>query len=402
MTVRLIPVDLQGLTFAEQTSWSDTGARGSWTSIDAFDIKFEPQMENHPVDVQFAEADRGSWNSIPGAEGGKLTFKTYLRGGNGSESMFSKLAKNFGNHRHANVGGAYVTGGTTSTILGLTANIGTYTIGDAIMTQRSTNTPEIRFINLIDDNAGTTTLTVEPNLSNAPVNGDSIFAIDTFSPETGEPTILSKFYLTFRAYAGRGATDIHLFTLTGCVGTWKLATTEAKALPVIEWEFSADAWASTETAGAAFADAYGAAHPLLGDKMYIDDDAVLTSKLGFDPGISVTEYSATSGTHGRGGWLAGDKSPKLEIVPYHDTGWITKWQTPTTFHFMFESVKDSNEAWALYIPVAQVVSLTHEDAGNKHFSTKPVIEPRYPGTALDEATATNKPLYAIAVTGSGT
>lgn len=399
MTVRQIPVDLQGLSFAEQTSWSDTSAAGSWTAVGAFDIKFEPTLEVHNIAVQQAEADRGQWQSVPDGMGGKLTFKTLLRGGSGYESLLSKLAKGFGTTRVARAGGAYVTGGTTSTLVGLDANLAAYTVGDAIMTKRGTNWPEIRFITQVAIAAGDATLTVEPNWTTAPVSGDSIYAIDTLKPGTG----LATTYLTFKVFAGTGATNVHQFLLTGCVGTWKIATTAAKALPMIEWEFYVDTWTSSETAATASSDGYGSAHPLLGDAMYIDDTATLTANFGFDPGLSVHEYTATSGDEGRAGWLAGEKSPKVEITPYHDTAWLTKWDTyaSATFHFMFESVKDTNEAWAVYIPVAQVTNITHEDAGNKHFSTKPVIEPRYPGTGTDDSVATNKPLYAIGITGSG-
>jgi hypothetical protein len=269
-----------------------------------------------------------------------------------------------------------------------------------IMTKRGTNDPEIRVVINSIDNGGNTTLTVAPNFTTAPQSGDSLYAIQTIIPATGIPT---DFYLTFKAFAGAGGADIHQFLLTGCAGTWKIATTDNKTLPVVEWEFEVDAWASSEAAGVAFSDTFEPPHPLLGDYLYINNDKVLTAKFGFDPGMTLAELASTAGLQGRRGWMATEKTPEVDVVPYHDPDWLTRLTAATSLAVFFESIKKTvtDEGWAVYLPAAQVVGVTHEDAGNKHLSTKPAIEARYPGTGLDGATpgtAYDLPLYAVGVT----
>lgn len=398
MTVRKIPMHLRGLEYVEQVSWAAGDPGAGYTSVRAWDVKFTPTIEMVPMPTQKPESCRGPDAAIPAGEGGTLTFKTYLRGGAGSTSEFMNLAVGTGTVTKRAAALTKVKSATASTLVALTADIGTYTVGDAIMVGSGTTDTQIRFISRVQDDvpiAGDTTLNVEPNWSDTPGASDNVYAMDTMVPADGEPSA----YLTFLAYSGQGATDRHEWKLEGCAGTWKLAGTDANACPVVEWSFQVDEWTSSEDSTTLDADSFEPAHPLLNDPFYVNDTATKVSSIGFDPAHDLQPYTATSGANGRAGWLyTGDTDPQLEIMPYWDTDWVTMWGAATEFQATLESIKDTDEAWGMHCPAVQVMSLEEDDAGNKHTGTKMSFQLVDPGKNTDD---TNLPRWAIGVSGGG-
>jgi hypothetical protein len=395
-----IPIDLKGLAVVEQVSWAAGDPGVGYANVRAEEIKFEPTIEMHQPAFQKPEANRGPDAAIPGGKGGTLTYKIPLRGGKGAISEFVTVAQYFG--ASLNVGPAGVNkvkaGSAAGTLVALTVDIGAYVVGDAVMVGGTTTDTQIRFVSRVQDDTpivGDTTLTIEPNWAagEIPVVTDTLYSIDTLVPAVGEP---SK-YFTFQAYSGFDATDRHLYTMTGCVVTWKITTTGPNAIPMVEFTVMVDSWASTEANTTLGADGFNPAHPLLGDAFYIDNSAVKIASIEFDPGIRAAPFSATSGAEGRAGWLAHGEDPVLGFVPYWDSAWVTRWETPTMFEVMFESIKDTDEAWALWCPNVQVLSVGQEDAGNSHLGAQMTLQVNDPGLNADTV---NLPRFAIAVTGA--
>jgi hypothetical protein len=85
-------------------------------------------------------------------------------------------------------------------------------------------------------------------------------------------------------------------------------------------------------------------------------------------------------------------------VPYWDTDWVSRLEGATEFSVFVESIKDTDEAWALWCPAVQVLSLEEDNVGNKHTSAKMSFEINDPGKNAD---STNLPIWAIGITGGG-
>jgi len=400
--IRHIPTDIVGLQFKEQASFAAGDPGGDYTALKAFDISFKPGASVHVPAYQKPQGCRGPDDGIVGGESGVLSFKTYMRGGNGSESEFSLLASNIGLDRDAFADDASViTSGTTSTLVGLDADTGVYGIGDAVMTGSGSSDVQIRFVSGEASAGGSTTLTIEPNLTASPSASDSLYAIDTFKPaedNLGEPAA----YMAFKVVEGGGSTNKHQYILTGCAcSSCKIVVSGPNALPVVEWEYMVDDWAASETALTDTADAFAAASPVLGDPFYIDNTATYIRSFTFDLGLKLQEYLATSGTHGRQGWIYVGQEPKVEAEFYWDAGWNTAWLAGTTYQFCFESIKSgtTDEGWAIYIPSVQVINTNPQAVGDLK-GVKPEFLITDPGYNSD-GTPVLIPLWGIAVTGSG-
>jgi hypothetical protein len=396
MAVRLIPTDLKGLEFKEQVSWAAGAPAAPYTSLRAWDIKFEAGKNMIRPGYQKPEANRGPDAAIGAGKSGTLTFKTFLRGGAGAESDFMALAQ-FCGMALTNVPddlGEVVAGSAAGTLI-VDTQPSAYAVGDGVCCYDAVNTPtQIRFISRVQDNVpvGDATFDIEPNWATTPTATDDLYATDTIVPAVGEP---SK-YITFLAYSGQGATDRLLWTLTGCAGTFKILSTGADAGPVVEWTYLVDTWVASEGSTTMGADAYDPVHPLLGDYFYMNNVATKIASFGFDPGTKLVPYVATEGLQGRAGWLYHGEDPTVEFMPYHDINWInTYWDADLAFQATLESIDDANEAWAIHIPSVQVLKVTEEDAGNEHVGSKMEFQINDPGKNADDV---NLPRFAIAVT----
>ena len=398
MTVAKIPAGLGQLLFCEQSAWGTPGTPN--VAIEAMDIKWAPKRDVLSVNVQSVYPGRGPKAVVAGRQGGTLSFKTMLRGGNGAESATSKLLKNCGMTR-TNYADKLtkITGATSTTLIALTADFTAISIGDAVLVKSASTDQQIRFVTrkqLITPDGTHTTLTVAPAFSDTPAASDNLYAIDTFYPAQGVPTK----YLAFYFYAGASATagTSPYYLLSNCAGIFKLGTTKTGGLPYIEWTFNVDTWVYVGAAAATLTtDAFAAGHPLLADKLYIDADAVQVADFGFDPGQNLQSDESTAGINGRAGWLYAGNEPKVEFTPYFDDAWVsTKYSSLGTFSVLMESIKGVTNAWAIWVPKCAVSDVAMDDAGNQHVATKPTLISMDPG--LDADSVGPLPRFAIAIT----
>jgi len=138
----------------------------------------------------------------------------------------------------------------------------------------------------------------------------------------------------------------------------------------------------------------------LGSPLYIGTATSHAESVAFDPQIKLSPYTATSGANGRAGWLYHGVEPKIETAIYHDIDIInTLWVGATPVTVMVESIKDTDEAWSVWVSAAQVIKPNQEALPNEHLGFKPEWLATDPGMNTDN---TNYPIFAIAVTGSGT
>jgi len=400
MTTRYIPTDIVGLKYAEQVSWSAGDPGSGYTNLPARNIKFEPTANMVNAEYLKPEACRGPDESIFAGKGGVLTFEIPLRGGAGSESELSILISNCGLSRNARAGGSGKIKGTptTTTIDALTSDIGSYVVGDAICVGGSSTDTQVRFVLRVQDDtpsAGDTRLTVSPNFSDTPTSGDSYYNIDSFTPTVGEP----EKYMTWHLYQGQGATDRLKWVLEGCAGTFKILSSNADSLPFVEFTYQVDTWTASESSTTTTSDSFNPGHPLLSDPFYVGNTATYIESVAFDPGIKLSPITATSGTQGRQGWLYHGVEPKIEFSAYHDIDFInTIWTADLTAGYTFQSVKDTDEFWGIWIPAGQIVKPNFTALGNEHLGVSPDILAVDPGYNAD---STNYPLFCIAVSGSG-
>jgi hypothetical protein len=400
MGVLKIPVELKGLTYREMTDFDTVGA-GSLVRVRARNIKFAPTKSIHFAEYQKSESGRAPDVGSPGADGGQLTFEIPLRGGAGAASEFMKLAKQIGTYNNSPAGhGAVAGAGTTSSTVELgTGEAASYAVGDAIMinTAGGASDPQIRFISQIDTT--TDILTIEPNWATTPSNADQTLAIDTLNSNSlaGEPTK----YLEFIFYSGEGTTDMAKYTLDGCAGNWKIQNATPDAIPYAEFTFNVDRWtADSPAALAAAADGFSAAHPLLASPMYRDNTLTATESFEFDPAINIVPFVDAAGSDGRQGWVAVNHEPKPKIKPYHDKDWVDGWLAGTEYQLFLESIKDTDDGWAVYFP--QVQQLTQAESDIQGLASLDidlsVNDPGTGGSGAGAATAANIPVWAIAVT----
>jgi hypothetical protein len=255
---------------------------------------------------------------------------------------------------------------------------------------------QIRMISAIVDNGATRTFTVEPDFATTPSNGDELEDIDTIIPRTGEAATK---YFTFRFCQDGNASNLHMFTLTGCVGSFKIATA-ADSIPMAEFSFNVDSWSSAESSlDAVTADTFSSPRPMLGSPCYVDNTATDTESFSFDPGIAVAPLVSEAGANGRVGWIVTGNTPKPSIKPYWDTAWLTKMSGATSFQLCVESIKDANEGWAFFAPACQVTKTSIGDIQGVQ-SSDIEIQCNDPGTGLTLSTATYIPLWCIGITGA--
>lgn len=390
MAFNYAPTKFRSIKYVEETSF-ETGTPS--TNFKAFDIEFAPDINMITPMYQKAQAGIGPDTAIVAGKGGTLTFKTYMRGGAGAESGFSKFAKYMGLHRDASAASANVAAGSTSSTLVFdgAGDIATYTTGDGVLVYGAGAALQMRWVS----NKNTATLTIEPNWTDTPAENDAVYAVDTFLPYDssgviGEPTK----YLAFRVADGID----QYWTLNGCAGTWKLATTTANSLPIIEWTYQVSTWTRTGSSGAAvFADTYDPPVALLGDPCYIDNSELYIKSIAFDPGTKLVPIESTSGTNGRSGWVYVGGEPKLEVEFLFEPTYFDYWSSGTTFQFAFTSLDDTNEAWGLYVPKLQILKPGIGDMDGL-MSLKPEFQICDPG--LDGSAQI--PSWSLTVTGSGT
>lgn len=399
MTARHIISSYAGLSYGIQPSF--TGTTTTYTAVRAEGITFTPAINMIPVNYQKPEDVRGPDADIVGAYGGTLTFTIPVRAGAGSGSPFAILAGYTGCTKYSlTQATGHITGGTSTTFTITTANaaahgLTTAMIGVAIFhspaSGTATTTKSIRFVTQITQATSVMTVTVNKAFAGTNGAGCSFLGMDTLIPKTGEPTS----YLSWCNYLGQGSTDRLLWTINGTAGTWKIGSTDAGAIPMAAFEYSADNWTDAETSASTAvkaADTFSAAKPVLGDALYLEGTQTDVKSIEFDPGMKLVPLASTYGTHGRTGWFYTETVPVVNFTPYHDVDLITAWEAATQKEVLFESI-NSSTGWALFLPETQLTaySLTDDEGLLRAGLTLKAIDPG------KTATSKNKPLWAIAV-----
>lgn len=403
ITQRDIPVDVRGLDFAEMASF--TGADpGAKTTLRAMNIVPDPIWATFPQTVQKREFARGPDPVIIGGMGGQLAFSIYCRAGalaagGAGESEAVALLQHMGmslTQRAAAL--TKITAATASTVVGLTADIGAIVVSDIIMVDGATTDKQMRMVTRVQDDipgAGSTTLSVYPDFTDTPVNGDDMNAVDTLTPTIGEPAK----YFGFDAWFGAGATDIWKVNMLGVAGTWKIPTVNAGEVPMLDLAMMIDRHSRAEASDSQTADTYAAPWPLLSSTCWLEGDTVDIESIGFDPGTGLVEKRSTAGTHGRVGYRHGSHAPVLDITPYHANELYDALAAGTEKQFFFESIGSGVEyGWALYCGAIQITEIARDAMSNQHLGAKPTLQINDPGKNTD---AVNLPWFALAFTGNG-
>lgn len=394
MTTRHINTLHGGLTYGVHTTFTNT--TNTYTALRAEAIVSTPGINMIPVAFQKSQNMRGPDADVVGGKSGTLAFNTPIRAGAGSGSPFVALAQYCGATKYSiTAATAHITKGTSASFTMTSANavahgLTSTMIGAAVFHSPTTGTKSIRFITRIQSTANWT-ITVNQNFAKTPTTGDSLLGIDTLVPCEGEPSA----YLDWRHYLGQGATDRLLWTHTGCAATWKLASTEAGAIPMASFEYQSDAWTDAETSPATAtlaADTYSPAKPVLGDALLLEGTQTDIKAIEFDPGFKMVPLASTYGSNGRVGWEYVASDPVVNFTPYHDVDLITAWEAATQKEVCFESINGST-GWALYVPETQITghTLTDDDGLYRAGLTLKVVDP---GLNTD---STQIPKWAIAV-----
>jgi len=353
MTARYIVSEYKALSWVEESTFGTDPGSG-YTAMRASNISI-PEMIQEMLSAGFSksEDERGPDKAIPGAKGGKFTFDVPLRGGGGAASVLTNLMEHCGTLKTSQVvKTGLIDGGSSTTFYMTTTDCADLAVGQMVMHVPATGTKSMRLITKVITGtpSQSNTYTVNAAFSTTPSSGDTLAAMDTITPKTG---CISKSF-TFKVYLGQSATDRLLLSLCGCCISWKLKTTEAKKLPVVEFSVSYDNWTATESNTTQVADASPVAYPVISSKLYVAGVAADTKNIGFDPGLKLDEYLATSGANGRQNWFASESEPKIDFEPLHDSALITGMSAATIYDLLFESIKDADEAWGIAVHAAQI------------------------------------------------
>lgn len=372
----------------------------------AQDIKLDLGMEVIAVDPQKSSDARGPDASVAGGKGGKLTFSMPLI--TGASSPVVGLMKVLAGVTSSTIAqhSSKVTGGSTNTIVALTADVSDISVGEMIIHNSAAGTDSCRFVTkkAADTPApGSTTLTVSrafPNATQA-VSGDTIEASTTITPAS--TVIGDTTSLTFYVYFGvNGSTNVWLAKLTGCSGTFKLASAGPKALLMINFDINISSWSHAETAPSAQTAASGNS-PItaLGASLVIDTaspvvDSYATRSFSFDPGIQIQELVSLS-TNGRSGWFSGDCKPVADLSLVHDNGWFTKYGALTSFSLVFDRFISTSNCFAIWLPKCEIVKAGHEEEGIRY--VKPTINVLDPEVGPTAGNTDLLPRWAIGFSG---
>jgi hypothetical protein len=396
---RYIDLLIRGLQYGTAAFGATPGA---FTSLMAREIGM-PETTRAMIQrmLQKPVGNRGPEAAIIGPQSWKIAFKLMMRGGKllagtGGDSEFLALAKYCGMTLSAGAGGSgKITGGSTITLQALDADLASYSVGMFILFKHSTYT-SLRFISGKASLAGTTTLTFWPAVAAgaAPASSDSFYPCDTIVPDAdnGSPSA----YTGFDFFMGAGSTDRDKARLLSGCGSFKFPTMKTGEMPLAEFEFEGDNWATSEASATQDLDTYATPKLVLSDLLYFDDDAIEFESFGFDPGIKRVVKPAGSQANGRQGYFYRDCEPKVEIVPYWDEEWMALWAAGTQKKLYFAQVEDQLQAWGIAIPAVQIAGVKRGTIGGAMVSSNLDLLILDPHKNAD-ATPVALPRFAIGV-----
>lgn len=342
------------------------GVPGAYTEVFAKDIEEDLGMESVEVEVQKPSypPDPGSRPVfgpeplIAGPERAGLKFKVPWRGGRvaagtGGDSLLATLGQYGGFDLHELAGGAGdITGGSTTTMTCADVDADSWNVGDMIILDCNVaggGSIVIRQIESITTLAGTTTVTVTPEMPDSPVAGENWYPTDTLVPKTGKVTT----YTAFDVYRGGVDDYIRYRLLGGALSALRLAEVQSGGLPWAELEYMfGGGWTHAVSNRAHAEDTYGSPLLFLSDRFYIDDTAVHLASIAFDCGLKCQSLPGQTAT-GIQGFHYLVPEPELTIKPLFDDQFLDDYVALTERKVFYGRLTDEYEAWAIGVPSVQ-------------------------------------------------
>lgn len=379
---RFIPTDVRGIDWGEAADFESVPGAFS-PLVKARDVKGELTQNEIKREIQKTKLAAGPEPSLLGAKGGTMGFSLPVRGGKlaagtGAESNLSKILSNCGMARQ-NVpdGIGVITGGTASTVTMLDAagiDLDVFHPGGFICVNADkSGTPDIqlRAIDQLQSAGGTTTITVAQDFDTTPVNLDDYYALDSFIPAVGEPTL----YTGLDLYKGQGATNRQKIRALGCALNWKIPTVAIGDLPMMEFEAMVDTWAVSEASRSDEdpADLLADPRAMLDAAFYWGAEELSTQDFAFDPAFPLTIMPGALYDNGKDGWWYGGPVPALEINPYHDAEFWALWAARTAAAVALYTVGDRYDFWGLCMFATQIVGVEESQVGESLIGSKPTF-----------------------------
>jgi len=392
----------RGLSYG--TAASLAAAPGAYSAL--FAEAIEVAVKQNPLQpmTQRSQAARGKDAAIMGADQGELSCKLQLRGGKTAAaargtSPIVTLAQYMGFSLSQLAGGAdKVTGGSASTLECADGDDPGWAIGDFVLVNADEDgTPDLqmRCISRIQSSEGTTTITVFPDFSTNPANGDTFYAVDVLKPSPGKMTT----YHGLKAYRGAGATDRHMLELLGCAGSMLIEEIAAGEIPYVTMKWLVDNFAASEDNRVEAQDDFAKASPLLSDSFYLDSQDIPLASFSFNPGLEPKPIVGSSGAQGRINWHHSDPDPELVIKTLHDNQHWTDLAAETERTAFISSVLDNMQAWAIGVPAVQIIEAGYGDYPEEMTGAALKLKINNPGQNTDD---TDYPLFSMGFSGAAT
>ena len=395
-SAKQISTALGGIDYG--TAAGITATPGAYTELYAKDIEADTDSAMVEVEVQKSDPARGPEPSIVGPDRGTVKFKIPMRGGklvggSGGTSIIATLGQYCGMALHDLAGGtAKITGGTTTTMTCLDADDPGWSVGDMILLDCD-GTLVMRQILRIQSSAGTTTITVSPEMPGSPQSGADFYPTDTLVPD---PDRVSTF-VGLDVYRGEGSTDRNKIRALGCAGKFALEEVEAGGLPWVAFEYMiGGGWTSSDESRANADDAYAEPPLFLSDAFYFDDTQIHVKSFAFDPGSNPQMIEGQTAT-GIQGFKYLEPAVALSVNPLFDDQYFTDWLAGTIRKAFVSRVVDQYQAWSIGVPAVQVTK-----AGDRNEFTTGIASAGISLKVVDpgeNADSTQYPLFAIGFAG---
>ena len=279
-----------------------------------------------------------------GAKGGKVKFRTGIPGCSTSgasgvqvvaQPWLDELMQACGYAKDADTGGVVTGSGSTTTSIDMTDSSG-ISVGSLVMING-----EVRMVTANSAN----TLTITPALTGAPAAADVVYAGANYTTSDGDPGTITL--------VAKG--DGYLYRFLGCKGVVKLVEDDARKRPMLEFEFDADTFDTTEPSGS-FPSRVLSNHipSVVGSPFYWGSTKTVISGFAFDAGREMGPKLSTQGTNGRAGWIIKDEKPTMGFKPYYASAYATDFAAETARSVLAQIGAAAQACFAVYAHQAQI------------------------------------------------
>lgn len=302
--------------------------------------------------------------SQAGQKGGSLKFKVPIIGANtvGADGVaaawptwLKDIIEGCGFSVIANTG-TTVSGGSSSTTSVDVVSAAGITAGTLVMISG-----EVRLVTAVNTAATPDNITVTPALSSSPSNATVVYGgiCATFLQNSTNTPATVAFVVK---------SDTQEETLLGCAGKMSVDSFDAGGRPMLAFEFMVDSWSDTSNKSSVPTTFSQPTNLLaMGSPFWWGSTSTKTAiaSLGFDPGATVSEQLATSGTQGRMGYVVTGEEVKLTVKPYRSQStYRSDYSTPNLRTALAQIGTTSGGAFAIAIQQAQIMELpSNEDVG---------------------------------------